>query len=70
MTPVLNSILPNFMIPAEKENFYITVSAIGGNRILSAILNKSLLIIPKKRKTTPTKGYILKKSASRSWLTS
>ena len=60
MTPVLKTILPNFMIPAEKENFYITVSAIGGNRILSAILNTSLSIIPKKRKTTPTKGHFFK----------
>ena len=55
------------MIAADGENFYTITSSIGGNGLLSVILNESLLNMPKKRYQTLTKGYILKKSASRNW---
>ena len=53
------------MIAADGENFYTITSSIGGNGLLSVILNESLLNMPKKRYQTLTKGYILKKIPSR-----
>jgi hypothetical protein len=65
--PDLKIFLPNFLIAAEEENFYITASLIGGSKILNVFLNKCVVNFQKKREPTSKTEYILRKNASRTW---